>query len=518
MTLQSKNRREFLKQSGSVGLTLSLSSLAPRLAAASYENFEAAAIHYSGWENLYRSVWKWDKVHWGSHTNGCWPPGACSFYVYTRNGIVWREEQAAHTDAASRAYVDFNPLGCQKGSAFHNTLYGAERLKYPLKRLGQRGEGKWKRISWDEATTEIADAILDSYQTQGPDGFILDAPHIHAGVVAYGGAFRMVNQLGGVYLDLTLDIGDLYAGFNHTVGKQHHGYSADNLLDAELIIMTCSNWSYTYPSSYHFLTEARYKGAEVVIVSPDVNPSSPACDTHVPVGVGLDTAFWLGMCHIIVAEKLFDAAFVREQTDLPLLVRLDNGRFLTEADIDGGKSNQYYHYDAQAGGLKKASRGTLKLEITPALAGTFTVRLKDRSEISVQPVFERLTEHLKKYTPENASSLSKVPVSLIYELARKIASKRTCNYIGFTSPKLYHGDTMERSILLAMALTGNWGKPGTGFINLCFPEDHLLYTAIASKPVAEGGLHDLVALERYFVEKVKKDDGLKPLTFEPTTN
>ncbi|MCK9285196.1 MAG: molybdopterin-dependent oxidoreductase [Rhodocyclaceae bacterium] len=500
-------RRTFLKQGGGIGLTLSLSSFAPGIGnAAAQALAKKPAPAYSGWEDIYRRMWTWDKVHWGSHTNACWPPGACSFYVYTRNGIVWREEQAAHSDASNRDHVDFNPLGCQKGAAFHNALYGEERLKYPLKRVGARGEGKWQRVSWDQAATEIADAILDSYQSQGSDGFILDAPHIHAGVVAYSGAFRLVHLLGGVYLDLTLDIGDLYAGINHTLGKQHHGYSADNLLDAELIIMTCSNWSYTYPSSYHFITEARYKGAEVVLVAPDVNPTSPAADIHVPVGVGLDTAFWLGVCQVIVSEELYDRAFVCEQTDLPLLVRMDNGHFLSEADVEGGRANQYYHYDTQGKRLHKAARGTLKLEIEPALHGTHSVRLKDGSEVRVQPVFERLGEHLKAYTPEKASALSHVPASLIVELGRKIAQKRTCNYIGYTSPKLYHGDTTERSLLLAMALTGNWGKPGTGFVNLCFPEDHVLYTAIGTKPVAEGGLQDLAALEKIFDEKVKKED------------
>ncbi len=502
-----ENRREFIKQSSGIALGLSLSSLVPGSGLVPEALAGKAAPGYVGWEDVYRRMWKWDKVTWGSHTNQCWPTG-CKFYVYTRNGIVWREEQTAHTDACNSDYVDYNPLGCQKGSAFHNTLYGEERLKYPLKRVGERGEGKWKRVSWDEATEAIADSILDSYESQGPDGFVLDAPHTHAGAPAYAGGFRMTRVMGGVFIDTTGDIGDTYLGIRHTFGKQMIGYSADNLLDAELIIMTCSNWSYTFPNGYHFITEARYKGAEVVVIAPDFSPTTPACDLHVPVGVGCDAAFWLGVCQVIVAEKLYQSDFMREQTDLPLLLRMDNGRFLSERDVEGegGRTNQFYHYDSATGVLRKASRGTLKLDITPALEGVYAVKLHNGEQVKVHPVFEQLKTHLQDYTPEQASTKSNVPASLIREMGRKVATMRTCNYIGFTSAKNYHGDLMERSLLLAMALSGNWGKPGTGFCFWAFPEDHFIFLALSDKTVDEGGMLDMLKTSQAFAAKVREED------------
>lgn len=502
-------RRDFIKQSGGTALGLSLSSFVPGVGAGFVKEALAGqkTPTYANWEDIYRRMWKWDKVTWGSHTNQCWPTG-CKFYVYTRNGIVWREEQTAHTDACNSDYVDYNPLGCQKGSAFHNTLYGEERLKYPLKRVGERGEGKWKRVSWDEATNDIADAILASYESQGPDGFVLDAPHTHAGAPAYAGGFRMTRLLGGVFIDTTGDIGDTYLGIRHTFGKQMIGYSADNLLDAEVIVLTCSNWSYTWPNGYHFVTEARYKGAEIVVVAPDFNPTSPACDIHVPVGVGCDAAFWLGVSKVIIDEKLYHADFIREQTDLPVLVRMDTGRFLSEADIEGpGKrDNQFYHFDTATRALHKSARGTLKLDYVPALEGTYEVTLHNGQPLKVQPVFDRLKVHLQEYTPEKASIKSHVPASVIREMGRKIATKRTCTYVGFTSAKNYHGDLMERSLLLAMGLTGNWGKPGTGFCFWAFPEDHFIYLALSDKTVDEGGLIDMAKASQAFAAKVRETD------------
>jgi len=502
------SRRNFLKGSGGLSLSLSLlsfgSGMVPGFVKDAVAGTKSAA--YASWEDVYRKEWKWDKTTWGSHLNICFPIGSCKFYVYVRNGIVWREEQVAKTPACNENYVDYNPLGCQKGSAFNNNLYGNERVKYPLKRVGERGEGKWKRISWDEAITEIADSIVDSYVSQGSDGFILDAPHVHAGSIAWAGGFRMTYLMDGVSPDINVDIGDTFIGAFHTFGKMHQGYSVDNLLDAELIFMTHSNWSYTYPVGYHFLTEARYKGAEVVVIAPDFNPTTPAADIHVPVKVGADAAFWLGICQVMIAEKLINKDFVREQSDLPLLVRKDNGRFLSAEDVEGGNQKQFYYFDETGKSLKKASRTTLMLEGVPALEGNFTVKLKNGAEVQVEPVFERLKEQLKDYTPEKASEKSGVPASLIRELARKVATKRTCSAIGFTAAKSYHGDLMERSLYLAMALSGNWGKPGTGFFIWAYPEDNMFFLGVMNKPTSEGGMVEIQQREEAFYKHLHTQD------------
>lgn len=503
-----QSRRDFLKRSGTVLLSLSLSSLASGLAPGFVtETLAGTRVPaYAKWEDLYRKQWKWDKVTWGSHLNICWPVGCCKFYIYVRNGIVWREEQAAQTAACNPNYPDYNPLGCQKGAAFNNNLYGDERVKFPLKRVGKRGEGKWKRITWDEAASEIADAIIDSHQTQGSDGFVLDAPHHHSGSIAWAAGFRMNALLDGVCPDVNVDIGDYYMGAMQTFGKFMSAYSADNLLDAELIFMNMSNWSYTYPTGYHFLTEARYKGAEVVVVAPDLNPTTPAADIHVPVRVGCDAAFWLGVCHVMVEEKLFHRDFVAEQTDLPLLVRNDTGKFLSAADIDGGKADQFYYFDEKSQALQKAPRGSLRVDGAPALEGTYSATLKSGTTVTVKPVFDRLKEQLREYSPEKASAKCGVPQSLIRELGRKVATKRTCSYVGLTAGKHYHGDLMERSLYLAMALSGNWGKPGTGFAIAVLPEDHIMYLAAMKKPTAQGGLEEFRMLEASVLKRLKRED------------
>ncbi|MCP4040167.1 MAG: molybdopterin-dependent oxidoreductase, partial [bacterium] len=488
-------RRDFLKASGALGLSLGLSQLrllspAP---AAGQVGSPGEATSYGSWEEIYRNEWRWDAVHWGSHTNQC-APGGCSFHVYSRDGMVWREEQAARSEASNPAYPDFNPQGCQKGCGFHQVLASAERVRFPMKRVGERGEGKWKRISWDEALGEVADAILDAHETDGPETFIFDAPHIHAGTVALDGAMRTTRLLGGLMPDMNVAIGDDLKGLRQTFGKMHMGYTADNFFDAELIVLTNANPSYTWPAIYHFITEARYNGSDIVLLAPDYNASALAADSHLPLRAGTDAAFWLAVCQVIVEEGLHQPDFVREQTDLAILVRKDTGRYLRAPDMGRGREDQLYFFDERSSEIAKAPRGSLKFDGVQALSGSYTAKLADGSEVEVTPGFELLRAKLdREHRPEQASETCGVHADVIRDFARKVATKRTCSFIGFTSAKQYHGDLMERSLLLAMGLTGNWGKPGTGFNCFLIPEAGFQAVSAMDAPLERWGLLRLLA-------------------------
>jgi DMSO reductase family type II enzyme molybdopterin subunit len=489
------HRRDFLKAAGAMGLSLSLfhlKGLAPGVASAESGSADAA-VSYGSWEDVYRNEWRWDGVHWGSHTNQC-APGGCSFRVYSRDGVVWREEQTARSDASNPAYPDYNPQGCQKGCGFHQLLASGERVRFPLKRVGERGAGKWKRISWDEALGEVADAILDAHESQGPESFVFDAPHIHAGTVALDAAMRVTRLLGAIMPDMNVGIGDDLKGLRQTFGKMHMGYTADNFFDAELIVLTNANPSYTWPAIYHFITEARYNGSDVVLLAPDYNATALAADSHLPLRAGTDAAFWLAVSQVIVKEGLHQSDFVREQTDLAVLVRKDTGRYLRASEVDGGREDQLYFFDEQSGRIAEAPRGSLKFDGVQALGGSHQAKLADGSEVEVTPAFELLRAKLDhEHRPEQASEVCGIHPDVIRGFARKVATKRTCSFIGFTSAKQYHGDLMERSLLLAMGLTGNWGKPGTGFNCFLIPEAGFQALSAMDAPLERWGLWRLLA-------------------------
>ena len=123
------------------------------------------------WADAYRKKWSWDSVAWGSHSVDCYP-GGCPFRVYVKDGKVIREEQGGTFSQIEPGIPDMNPMGCQKGACWSRQLYGPDRVTQPLKRVGARGEGKFEPVSWDEALTDIADAMLDAIQEQGSEAIL----------------------------------------------------------------------------------------------------------------------------------------------------------------------------------------------------------------------------------------------------------------------------------------------------------------------------------------------------------
>jgi nitrate reductase alpha subunit len=341
------SRRTFLKGTGGAVLALSLTRLGLRLAASPAESVIYDYYPYRGWEDLYRRKWTWDKVTWGTHLVDCYP-GGCSFRVYTKDGIVWREEQSAVYPVIEDGVPDMNPRGCQKGSCFSRVMYGAERLKYPLKRAGERGQGKWQRITWDEALGEIADAMLDAIQEAGPETIIYEFGSGEGGSVnGVQPAWRLMRLIGGTTLDSNGLTSDYNVGLYQTFGKFNFCSSIDDWFHSDLILIWHMNPLYTRIPSAHFIQEARYHGAEVVSIAPDYNASSIHSDLYVAVEQGTDAALALAMCRVILDENAVNEPFVKEQTDLPFLVRRDNARFLRQSDLEGdGRDDQFYLLDA----------------------------------------------------------------------------------------------------------------------------------------------------------------------------
>ncbi|HSQ01472.1 MAG TPA: molybdopterin-dependent oxidoreductase, partial [Candidatus Dormibacteraeota bacterium] len=282
-------------------------------------------------EDAYRDAWKWDRVTWGCHAVDCYP-GGCPWRVYSRDGKIVREEQAAIFPTIEPGVPDMNPMGCQKGASWSQQHYNEERVLYPMKRAGKRGEGKWQRVSWDTACNDIADAILDAVKEQGPQSLY------HIGTPGEGGTQQILwsnfsAQLGFQVTDLQAEINDFSPGIYTTFGKFDPAPGADDFFHSELVLIWHANPVYTNITWYHFMQEARYNGGEIVTIAPDFSPSAVHADYHIPIEIGTDAAFANAMSQVVIAEGIFDRDFVKQQTDLPLLVRSDNHRFLRAADL-----------------------------------------------------------------------------------------------------------------------------------------------------------------------------------------
>lgn len=382
-------------------------------------------------------------------------------HVFVKDGKVVREEQSGSIPAIKEGIPDYNPMGCMQGVCWNQSLDGPDRAAYPLKRSGERGEGKWERISWDDALSEIAAQLLDAIEEHGPRSITRDGNPETATVGPTG---RFFETIGGFGMDMNGSIGDFNPGVYMTFGKMQIESSADDWFCSELILFWHRNPVYTAIPFYHFISEARYNGAEIVNISPDVNPSHTHADYQININGTTDAAFALSLVQVMMAEDIAKWQFMREQTDLGLLVRSDTRRYLRETDLDSsGREDQLYQWDPDAG-LRQADRGNILLDgVEIALFGNYQVTLADGFEVTVRPVCDLLREQLdNSYTPELQQPITGVHPDTVRMLARKIASRRTNMMLGFNACKIYHGDLIERAMSLVLAVSGNWGKKGTG--------------------------------------------------------
>ena len=331
---------------------------------------------YRSWEDLYRKEWTWDSVGFTTHSNGC--VGGCAWKVYVKNGVPMREEQVSEYPQLP-GIPDMNPRGCQKGAVYCSWVKQPDFLKYPLKRVGERGERKWKRISWDEALTEIADKMIDTTLQRGPGNICI--PKRPFAVISNTGYTRLANLLGGIKPDVSSMTGDLYPGIQTVRMPARTVSTFDDWFTSDLILMWHKNPIVTRIPDAHFLMEARYNGARLVNISADYNPSSIHADLFVPVKMGTDSHLAAAIVHELIAGKHYKADYLKEQTDLPFLVRKDNGKFLREKDFKAdGKEDVFYVWDTKTGkavpapGSMGSKDKTLRLgAVDPALEGTFTV-------------------------------------------------------------------------------------------------------------------------------------------------
>ncbi|CAN0576868.1 unnamed protein product, partial [Ectocarpus sp. 12 AP-2014] len=172
----------------------------------------------------------------------------------------------------------------------------------------------------------------------------------------------------------------------------------------------------------------------------------------------------MSMVYTILEEDLVDLDFVREQTDLILLVRDDNGKLLRESDLeDEGSDEVFYYWDETAERLSKApgSMGstdkTLDLgDARPALEGNFKV-----DEVSLTPAFEHMRREAMRFSPESTAEETGIHPDIVREEARLFAAaKKAAVLSGFASAKMLNGIYTQWAQILMCALTGHGGDRG----------------------------------------------------------
>lgn len=486
-------------------MSVGLAALFGRRAEAALQEFQILDLDplrtypYRGWESLYRNQYTWDKVVRSTHSANC--TGSCSWKVYVKDGIMLREEQAGDYPRINQELPDYNPRGCQKGACFVEYVYGAQRIKYPLIRMGERGEGRWRRATWDEALELIAGKLLDNIYEHGPDTNTFFSVIPAMSPVSFCAGSRLAHFTGGVFCSFYDWYCDLPPGEPITWGVQTESCECADWFNAKHIVLWGSNISQTRIPDAHFAWEARYNGATIACVSPDFNSSSIHADQFVPIKPGMDIILAHAVSRWLIENEAVDLPYIKEQTDLPFLVREDTGRFLRASDLaenargsvsagkawDEGNSGHegtdskkeepdpeavFYVFDLKTSGIRPTpgSQGSpakhLRWEgVDPALEGSWPVTLSDGRAVTVRTVYSRLREILfdPQYEPARAAAACGIAEEDLVHFARGFTRKPAMIIHGAGTNHWYHNDLLNRAMILIVALTGNVGVNGGGF-------------------------------------------------------
>jgi complex iron-sulfur molybdoenzyme family reductase subunit alpha len=295
--------------------------------------------------------------------------------------------------------------------------------------------------------------------------------------VSFAGGSRLCHFTGGVFLSFYDWYCDLPPGEPLTWGVQTEACECADWFNSRYIVMWGANVVQTRIPDAHFAYEARYNGAKICVVSPDFNSSCPHADHFLPIEPGTDALLAMGLARLLIENDWIDRPYVIEQTDMPLLVREDNGKLLRESDlVAGGDAEVFTLWDQKTnapalapgslGQVKKDKEGaTIRLDgLDPALGGSFEATLADGSTVAVATVFDRLRRDLERYPLDRVAQGTGLPAHEIEAMARDLGTRKPAMIIhGAGTNHWFHNDAMNRAMILLVALTGNVGKNGGGF-------------------------------------------------------
>jgi anaerobic selenocysteine-containing dehydrogenase len=202
---------------------------------------------------------------------------------------------------------------CVKVAHYERRTYHADRLTYPMKRVGAKGSGKFQRISWDEALDTVA-TRLTAIAKDDPQSIL---PYSYAGTMGLlnGSSMdrRFFHILGASLLDRTICATAGMFGMRYTVGASV-GTHPETVDRAKFILIWGSNVITSNIHLWRYILRARANGARIVTIDPLKTRTAEQSDEHIPIMPGTDAALALGMMHVILHDNLQDQEYIDRHT------------------------------------------------------------------------------------------------------------------------------------------------------------------------------------------------------------
>ncbi len=358
------------------------------------------------------------KILWNSCNVNC--GSRCALRVHVEADKIVRIE----TDNTGDDSYGLHQLrACPRGRSMRQRVYAKERIPYPLRRIGRRGEGKFERISWDEAFAEIGKRLNETLAKHGNE-----AVYLNYGTGALGSTMgkswppadtpvaRLMNTMGG-YLNHYSD----YSTCQITIGMPYlyggswvDGNGLADIENSELAVFFGNNPSETRMSGSKAKTlqHARFtRNTKIIVIDPRYSDTVvSSADEWIPIRPGTDTALCSALAHVMISEDLVDKEFIAKYT-------------------------MGYDEDSMPQG-------------TPAGS-------------SYKSYILGLGPDKQPKDPVWASNITGIPPARIQKLAREIAAAKPCFICqGWGPQRSTNGENLSRAIGMLPVLTGNVGIPG----------------------------------------------------------
>ncbi|HYB73290.1 MAG TPA: molybdopterin-dependent oxidoreductase [Candidatus Sulfotelmatobacter sp.] len=382
----------------------------------------------------------------------------CGILAHVEDGRIVRIE------AADFPRPEFSKRICLMGLSRLEYQYHRDRLLHPLRRVGERGAGRWERITWDEALDFIAENFRGIAAAHGSRAIAAISGSGANGVLTRGASYRFAAALGGTAARPGgVDYG-VPKGLEYTFGVRAStyfgpgGHEFADAVNSRTIVFWGGNDAETRFVDYPFVREAQRRGAKVICIDPNRTATASKADLWISLRPGTDGALALSLLHQVVARGMHDEAFLRAHTNGPFLVREDTGAFLRERDVAGGDSMAYVVWDAASAGPRPSGSAR---EVS--LGERYPVRLANGATVHCAPAFQLLRELVAAYPPERAAEITAVPAEAIRDLAADLATRKpSAIRIGYGVDRWYWSDYTARAVAALTVATGNVGIPGGG--------------------------------------------------------
>ncbi|MGD9367048.1 MAG: molybdopterin-dependent oxidoreductase [Desulfobacteraceae bacterium] len=228
----------------------------------------------------------------------------CGLKVHVKNDRIYKVEGLDE-------HPDNKGLICSRGKNCLDIIYARDRLKYPLKRAGKKGEGKWKRVSWDEALDTIAENFQQTKTKYGAESVNFHWGHFRGGELKPY-LWRLANVFGTPNVTST----------NHVCGLPRvlielitfGAVYAPDVQNTKCMMLWGGNPAKSLPSQTLSIKKAMDDGAKIIVVDPRKIGYAKKADLHAQLRPGTDGAFALGMLNVIIKEGLYDKSFVQKHT------------------------------------------------------------------------------------------------------------------------------------------------------------------------------------------------------------